>query len=158
MHSCSGESLYFKLPSFDKCFAWRWPFLGFASLQFSFVFVFVIWTNCICCVLNLEQDDKCLAWQCTFQPWLSLIAAINIFLSFSRPFPCSSTWTNWNVWIWFTFCSYPLKSSWHRIIYIQFHLILLVTIWSTWTEPFLTQYILEHQMLIFIELPFHYWP
>ena len=41
MQSCSGESLYFKLPSFDKCFAWRWPFLGFAPLQFSFFF-------CIC--------------------------------------------------------------------------------------------------------------
>ena len=28
MHSCSGESLYFILPSFDKCFAWGWPFFG----------------------------------------------------------------------------------------------------------------------------------
>ena len=103
-YSCSGESLYFKLPSFDKLFAWHWPFLGFASLHFSFVFLYLLlWTNCICCVSNLQHDDKCLAWQCPFQPWLSLIAAINIFLSFSRPFP--STWTNWNVWIWFTFCS-----------------------------------------------------
>ena len=31
------------------------PFFGVASLQFSFVFVFVIATNCICFVLNLDR-------------------------------------------------------------------------------------------------------
>ena len=63
-YSCSGESLYFKLPSFDKWFAWHWPFLGFASLHFSFVFcicyceliVFVLFLTCNM-MINASHDN-----------------------------------------------------------------------------------------------------
>ena len=63
-YSCSGESLYFKLPSFDKLFAWHWPFLGFASLHFSFVFcicyceliVFVLFLTCNM-MINASHDN-----------------------------------------------------------------------------------------------------
>ena len=142
-YSCSGESLYFKLPSFDKLFAWHWPFLGFASLHFSFVFcicyceliVFVLFLTCNM-MINASHDNALSSLD--FHSLLPLIS----FYHFRGPSLLLGQTGMFGFDL--RFALIPSRAvGIESYIFNFIILILLVTIYSL-ERAFLTQYILGH--------------